>query len=157
MFCGLVILTSCSTATGPEPVQVRASTVESRLDRIMAKAVDASLLVAHIEAARASEQAPLPVPDLPAGTTLPEELTQLVSVDWTGPMQPLIASISRHIGYDLVIVGSEPAHSVVITINRRDEPVWIILRDIGINITTSASLILNPETRTITLHYPAQR
>ena len=129
----------------------------AQLDTLLDRAADANLMIARIEAASSAARAPAPAVDLPPDVRLPDNLEQLISVDWTGPVEPLLQSIAEHIGYDYKVAGPAPAQPIIVTISRRDEPVWTLMRDVAISLTSAATIIVNPSRELITLQYPVHR
>ena len=129
----------------------------AQLDTLLDRAAEANLMIARIETARSAGQAPVPAADLPPDVQLPANLEQLISVDWTGPVEPLLRAIAEHIGYTYKVTGPAPAQPVIVTISRRDEPVWTLMRDVAISLTSAATIIVNPTQELITLQYPVHR
>ena len=124
------------------------------IDEALALAAEGNLKVARIEAAASGIAAPVPV--LPAGVDLPDELEQRISVEWSGPVQPLLESMASHLGYAFRETGSPPAQPLLITIHQRDGPVWRTLRDIGAILASSGTVVVNPADRLIELRYQSQ-
>ena len=153
----LLVLSACAHPDqGGQPVLVAGGT-PARLDDLLSRTTDANLLVARIEAAGASGRIPEPAPDLPPNVQLPEVLLQPVSVDWTGPAEPLLEALADHVGYTWQVTGPAPAHPLVVTISRRDEPVWLLMRDVAISLTSSATVIVNPSREVVSLQYPVHQ
>ena len=150
----LMVLSACALPDQvAQPVLVAAGP-PARLDDLLSRTTDANLLVARIEAAGASGRIPEPAPDLPPNVQLPEVLLQPVSVDWTGPVEPLLEALADHVGYTWQVTGPAPAHPLVVTISRRDEPIWLLMRDVAISLTSSATVIVNPSREVVSLQYP---
>lgn len=131
------------------------------VDRQIAEAVDrssrANRAIAEVEAAASAPTAPAPAQTVPEGITLPRELNQLYSVEWRGPLEPLLKSMADDIGYRFVKTGTPPASPVMVSVYRTDEPVWRIVRDAGTLVTSQAAVVLNPRDRTIEVRYAARR
>ena len=129
---------------------------ESLLDKAIDKAAESNRLVAEIEAgAAAAGGFGGPEPVVPEGVILPPELLQPITVEWTGPITPLLTALAEHIGYEFSVAGQPPAQPVVVTIHRRHEPVWRVFRDAGAVITTRGLVVVAPADRRIEMRWPS--
>ncbi len=155
----ILLLAGCAKRVDPDSAQQAflVDTGAAHLDTLLARATEANLMVARLEAAGNQSRAPKPASDLPPGVTLPADLEQLISLDWTGPAEPLLEALASHIDYEYKVTGPPPAQPLIVTISRRDEPVWMLLRDVAISLTTSATIIVNPSRESVTLQYPVHR
>ena len=143
------LLAACSP---PDPGPVAAAGIETRLDDAMHRASIASARVAGLEIAAAG-MAGTEHPD-PDESNLPEELRQRISVDWTGPAAPLFRAVADQVGYGFVETGPEPPSPVILTMHRRDEQAWRILRDAGIALKSNGEVVINGPSRIIELRWP---
>ena len=143
------LLAACSPPeTGPQPV----TGIETRLDDAMRRASLASARVAGIEIVAAGmDEAGGSEPD---SSRLPAELRQRISIDWTGPAGPLVRAIADQIGYGFVSTGPEPAAPVILTMHRRDEQAWSVLRDAGIALKSNAEIVINVPSRIVEMRWP---
>jgi defect in organelle trafficking protein DotD len=80
-------------------------------------------------------------------------MSNLVSIDWSGPIQPIVQRIANATGYQLKTFGIEPAVPILVYVNVKNKPIGDILRDIGYQCHTKASLVVYPETQVIELRY----
>ncbi len=151
-----LLLAACA---GPAPPESRplTSTAGPDLDRsltaAMRRAAAASAAVAGIEIASANETAEVSPP--PPSAALPPELRRRISVDWTGPLAPLLDAVAGEIGYRFVETGPGRAQPVMITMHRLDAPAWEILRDAGMAAATEALVITDVPRRTLEMRRPA--
>lgn len=152
------LLTGCASGGGMPPVQTGGM---ASVDRQIAEAVDrssrANRAIAEVEAAASAPTAPAPAQTVPEGVTLPQELNQLYSVEWRGPLEPLLESIADDIGYRFIRTGTPPGSPVTVSVYRTDEPVWRIVRDAGTLVTSQAAVVLNPRDRSIEVRYAQRR
>ncbi|MCY4326952.1 MAG: DotD/TraH family lipoprotein, partial [Rhodobacteraceae bacterium] len=125
--------------------------VDAELDAAMKRAAAAAARVAGIEIAAATAT-PEAGPTPPANR-IPPELRRRVSVDWTGPLSPLVWAMAEQIGYEFHQSGPKRP-PVMITINSLDTPIWEILRDAGIAATTRAVIIVDAPAQRIELRRP---
>lgn len=77
----------------------------------------------------------------------------LTSVDWSGPVEPLIRQIARSANYRVRVLGTEPAIPVMVTIYAKNSLLGDILRDVGYQCGKRASVVVFPASQVIELRY----
>lgn len=77
----------------------------------------------------------------------------LASVDWVGPVEPLVRRIGEATHYCVRVIGREPPIPVIVSINSKNIPFADILRNISLQIHKKACIVLYPNSRTIELRY----
>lgn len=82
-------------------------------------------------------------------------LAGLASVDWNGPIEPIVKRISQASHYKLRVIGRQPAIPVVVSLNAKDKTLADLLRDIGFQAEKSVQLVVYPAHRVIELRYLA--
>lgn len=75
------------------------------------------------------------------------------SIDWSGPVEPLLRTMAKTADYRLRTLGTPPAIPVIITIYAKNEMLGDILRDVGYQTGRRASVVVFPESRVIELRY----
>ncbi len=75
------------------------------------------------------------------------------SIDWSGPIEPLIQQIAQTAYYRVKIVGREPAVPILVTINSKNTMLGDILSNVAFQCGKRADVILYPETQVIELRY----
>jgi defect-in-organelle-trafficking protein DotD len=75
------------------------------------------------------------------------------SIDWSGPVEPLVRQIARVSDYRLRVLGTPPAIPVIVTIYERHAKLGDVLRDVAYQCNKRASIIIFPESRVIELRY----
>ncbi|MDR3492916.1 MAG: type IVB secretion system lipoprotein DotD [Gammaproteobacteria bacterium] len=139
------ILSACATPPAPYSGPTNA-------DRSLAEATYSvsRSLVTLSEVAQAAHPLPaLEPPDNPASYGMGGN----TSVDWSGPVEPLIKQIANTTNYRLTIIGSPPAIPVLVTIYSRNVPIADILRDVGYQCGRRATVVVYPGNREIELRY----
>jgi len=68
-------------------------------------------------------------------------MANLVTVDWSGPIHPIVQRIANATGYQLKTFGIEPAIPILVYINVRNKPIGDVLRDIGYQCHNKASIV----------------
>jgi len=100
------------------------------------------------------EQATHPQAKLPAPPT-PESIgmAQNASVEWTGPVGPLVQQIAKATDYKVRVLGTPPAIPVLVSISAKDTQLADILRDAGFQCGNKANIVVYPNKKTIELRY----
>jgi len=71
-------------------------------------------------------------------------MTGRASVDWSGPIGPLVKKIARLSHYHLRVLGNPPAIPIIISINAHNTPVGNILRDADFQAGRQANIRVYP-------------
>ncbi|MEM1244432.1 MAG: type IVB secretion system lipoprotein DotD [Pseudomonadota bacterium] len=115
-------------------------------------AVNASKTLNTLEAIRKAEN-----PDfkkrLPSIKT--RNMSQEVSVDWTGPIEPVVKHMAKISGYRFRVLGTVPAIPVIVSLHERDVSVAYVMRNIDYQAGTKAFIIVYPSRRIVELRYPS--
>jgi defect-in-organelle-trafficking protein DotD len=94
---------------------------------------------------------PLAMKNLPDPNTY--NMDALGSVDWSGPVEPIVQQIANASHYKVVILGKPPAIPVLVSITEKNMPLGYILRDIDFQCANKANIVVFPERRVIELRY----
>jgi len=153
----LFLTVGCSTAnvepTNPKTIAIISNDTGAK--EAENKLADAALTVSEslhqlAEIERATHpQARLPSP--PAASVI--GMDQLASVEWTGPVAPLVNKIAAATSYKLRILGKQPAIPILISISAKDTPLADILRDATFQCGEKANIVVYPASKTIELRY----
>lgn len=81
------------------------------------------------------------------------QMEQKTSVDWNGPVEPILQKISQASGYHLHVIGRKPAVPALVIINSQNETLADILRDITLQVQEKANLVVYPKSKVIELRY----
>jgi len=91
------------------------------------------------------------------GAKLPDParlgIRQAATIDWSGPVEPLLKHISSAIHYRFRILGKEPAVPVIVTLTAKRAPVASILRDVDFQAGHQGRVMVYPKSRVIELRY----
>ncbi len=82
-------------------------------------------------------------------------LGMLASVDWTGPIEPLIQQLARAGHYKYRVIGNRPAIPVIVAVYAVNMPIADILRDADFQADLKADVVIYSSRRTIELRYRA--
>lgn len=78
---------------------------------------------------------------------------QLASIDWSGPIGPLVKKIADAAHYKVHTLGNQPAIPILVTISAKDIPLADILRDAGFQCGNKANIVVYPASKIIELRY----
>lgn len=141
------MLTACAQYKVDQQLVAEPDPVALRLSAAVDKASAALQTLASVEQARN------PGVSLQMPPSAPQELRRIVSVDWTGPIEPIARSLADRAGYKIQINGDVPPVPVVVSIVAREKSVIEVLRDIGLQAGTRADISVDPDRRMVELNY----
>lgn len=142
------LLSACSgTKKPPRPTNINA-TDASLAEASYAVSRSISDLAETAEAAHPSQHNLAPPPS-PASYGM----GGVTSVDWSGPIEPLVRQIAAATDYRVHVLGTPPAIPVIVTIYAKNTMAGDILRDIGYQGGERAAVLVFPEARVIEIRY----
>ena len=95
-----------------------------------------------------------PLPDLaPPPSPATYGMGGLASIDWSGPVEPLLRQIAKAANYRLRVLGTQPAIPVLVTIYTKNAMLGDILRDVGYQCGRRAAVVIYPGSMVIELRY----
>lgn len=144
MLTGLILI-GCTPP--PEPPKVEPSSVSL---------AEASYSVSRsLVSLAATAQASHPPPcDLaPGPNPASYGMGGLATIDWSGPIEPLVRQIAKVTNYRVRVLGTEPAIPVLVTIFDKNMMIGDILRDVGYQGGRRATVVVYPESQVIELRY----
>jgi defect-in-organelle-trafficking protein DotD len=77
----------------------------------------------------------------------------LTTIDWSGPVEPLIRQIANASNYRVRVLGTAPAIPVLVTVNAKNVMLGDVLRDVGYQCGKRANVVLFPGARVIEIRY----
>lgn len=83
----------------------------------------------------------------------PLDLKGTASVNWSGPIEPLLKRLADQTHFNLRILGKAPQVPVVVTVTAYNAPLGSIFRDLDFQVGHRAEIIVFPETKTVELRY----
>lgn len=145
IFTAIIALTACASSP-PQP---------NPLDSTESSLAEASYDVSRsISSLSETAQAAHPMPQLqPPPSPASYGMAGLTSVDWSGPVEPLVRQMAKASNYRVRVLGTAPAIPVLVTVYDKNMMLADILRDVGYQCGRRASVIVFPESRVIELQY----
>lgn len=125
------------------------------IDNTSASLAEASYAVSRsIVSLSEVAQAAHPIPNLgPSPSPASYGMSGLTSIDWSGPVEPLVSQIAKATNYRLRVLGRAPAIPVLVSVYDKNMMVADILRDVGYQCGRRATVVVYPENRVIELRY----
>ena len=80
-------------------------------------------------------------------------MTGLASIDWNGPVQPILKKIASASGYRLRVIGVQPPIPVLVLVNAENQPLADILRNVMYQTHNKATIKVYPKTHILELRY----
>lgn len=144
MVCTLMCACSSNTTTPNPPI-----------DGTDASLAEASYAVSRsITSLSETAQAAHPMPHL---ESIPSPasygMSEVTSIDWSGPVEPLVKQVAKAANYRVRVLGQPPAIPVIVTLNDKNRMLADVLADIGYQCGRRASVIVYPESRVVELRY----
>ena len=143
---GWPILSFGGAEAAPEPAL---APVERRLTEAALRAETALTALARVRAA----ENPLDPPAVPR--MVPPALLRPVTLDWTGPLETLAATLAGEAGYVFNVAGRRPVRPLMVDVTVAERPLILVLRDVGILAGAKATLAVDAERRRIELVWAA--
>ena len=75
------------------------------------------------------------------------------SIDWSGPVEPLLRQVAKTADYRLRVLGTAPGIPIIVTVYAKNEMLGDVLRNIGYQCGRRGSVVVFPESRVIELRY----
>lgn len=101
----------------------------------------------------AMQQAVTPQTSLPEIDARTTGMTQMASLDWNGPVLPLVQQIAKATGYTVRVLGDEPPIPVIVSISINNQVMADILRNVSYQVQNKATIKVYPAQKIIELRY----
>jgi defect-in-organelle-trafficking protein DotD len=80
-------------------------------------------------------------------------MTQLASIDWNGPVLPILKKLASATGYRVRVLGVEPSIPVLVLVNAQNQPIADIVRNVMYQVHNKAAIKIYPKSHVIELRY----
>lgn len=150
-FAALVSIFSLllSACTAPKPPR------SYDITKSQASLAEASFAMSHsIVDLAETAQAAHPLPHLaPPPSPNTYGMAGLTTVDWSGPIEPLLKQIANASNYQFRKLGTAPAIPVIVTMYEKNVMLGDVLRNAGYQCGRRAAVVVYPDSRVIELRY----
>lgn len=146
IYTSLLILTACATTVRPTMNDANA-THTIALD-------EASYTISHalVDLSATAQAAHPHKVKTPINPSL-YGMGMLASIEWSGPVAPIVKQIAKVAKYRVNILGNEPKIPIIVTVNAENEILGDILRNIGYQCNKRATILLFPKSHVLELRY----
>lgn len=145
-----ILIAGCSTTTSTNNNNT-ANIPDDAAIKLAEAATSISQSLTDLKAIEKASAPPVNNKQLPYPTSY--DMNQLASVDWSGPIEPLLQRIASVSGYKLRTIGRRPAIPVLVSIDARNTPIGYIIRDTNFQAGTKATVNVYPAIKIIELRY----
>jgi defect-in-organelle-trafficking protein DotD len=145
---GIALLAACEQTTTVTPVATEPDIVTAKLEAAADKASRALDSIAGIEQQRAP--ASPPVEDY---TGAPANLTQPVTIRWSGPIEQISKSLAERAGLRFRVTGAIPPVPLTVNLDVYQQPLIHVLRDIGLQAGQRADLAVDAQNGVVEIRY----
>lgn len=146
-----LVLSACSSLSGFNNDTPQLVAEPDGVSAMLADAADrvASSLekLAAVEYQRSPGVAVAPVSDAPVA------LRRAVTVNWVGPVEPIVETLANRSSYSFVVLGASPPVPIVVSLDVENMPVVDVLRDIGLQMGVRADIRVDAQNKTIEIQY----
>lgn len=124
--------------------------------KAQAQLANASVSIDH----SAQQDAAIQLATHPAAKVAPRldpqaiHMSHITSLNWYGPLQPLLKQIAKAADYKLRVLGNPPSTAIIIAINTHNEPLAYILQNAIYQAAGKATVKVYPNQRVLELRYP---
>lgn len=117
-----------------------------------AGSVDRSLIALY-DVERAKRPTDVSIKAEPYPEPIYPSLSRVMTVDWSGPVEPLLRDIATLTEYRLKVMGHAPAIPVLVTLERDKITAQELLRETRAEVYLRADILIFPDSGVIELHY----
>ncbi len=149
IFCGVIplFLLSCAPHTVDQQLVATPDPVTLRLAEAADRAANSLDVLAAVEQERTSVTLP------PLVANAPIALRRSITIDWIGPIEPIVKRLADRASYEFVTSGPMPEIPVIVNVNTRSTPIISILRDVGLQMNNRGTLKVDAENQVIEINY----
>lgn len=101
----------------------------------------------------AMQMATTPKTDIPEIDAKVTGMTQTASLDWYGPVLPVLEQIAKATGYQVRVLGDAPPIPVIVSISVQNQVMADILRNVSYQAHNKANISVYPDKKIIELRY----
>lgn len=148
----VLVLVGCGIIPAPNPLGAEDKVKES--DPALVDTAEAATSISHaLSELATTSRGDQSLVKRESDDIIPQTLTRVMSIDWAGPVEPLVKQIAQANHLRVKIIGKEPAIPVLVSMRKREVAAYDILQDIQAQIQPRAEIVVFPTSGVIELHY----
>lgn len=144
-------LSACAKEYGIGARNPQVAAMPDKISLMLADAADRSSTalqtLAAIEQQRTPNIAQAPIENAPP------ELMRAITLNWVGPVEPVLKALADRASYGFQVVGNAPPVPPIVTVKVENKPVIEVLRSIGLQMGTRADVTVDGGGRMVEIHY----
>lgn len=83
----------------------------------------------------------------------PKELRRAITVNWIGPVEPILKKLADRSSYDFKVFGLGPGTPLIVSVDAENQPIIEVLRHIGIQLGAEAAVHVDAQNRIVEIRY----
>lgn len=148
----LLLVPACETVG--ERFSKDSAQLVAQPDSVSAMLADAADRASNaLETLAAVEQSRTPDIDVSAVNGAPAELRRAITMNWVGPVEPVVKALADRASYNFATIGPKPPSAVVVRVDVQNMPVVEVLRDIGLQLGTRANIRIDGPRKVVEVNY----
>lgn len=124
----------------PDPVSARLAEAADRVSNALET-------LAAVENARTPSASSAPI------ANAPRELRRAITVNWVGPVEPVLKMLADRAGYEFKAFGNRPSNAAVISLDVENRAIIEVMRDVGLQLGGRADVRVSGDARRVEIHY----
>ncbi|MBU0799602.1 MAG: DotD/TraH family lipoprotein [Alphaproteobacteria bacterium] len=144
-------LSACAQDYGIGARNPQVAALPDKVSLMLADAADRSSTalqtLAAIEQQRTPDIAMAPIENAPP------EMKRAMTLNWVGPVEPVLKTLADRAGYGFQTVGNAPPVPIIVSVDAENTPVIEILRSIGLQLGVRADVSVDGAARMVEIHY----
>lgn len=139
---------------GITPLAAEPDLVSTRIAQAAEKASTALQTISGIE----QQRTPITPPAVAAAeayASAPSNLTQPITVKWTGPLEQIVQTLAARAGMKFQTKGAKPPVPITVTVDAYEQPMIEMFRDLGLQAGQKADLAVDGQAGIVEIRYAA--
>lgn len=122
-----------------------------KVSALLAEAADRASV--SLETLASVERARTPATNMAPIDNVPTELRRAITVNWTGPIEPIAKTLADRAGYGFLVLGNTPSIPVVVSLDVENTRVIDALRDLGLQLGMRGDVKVDARSRMVEIYY----
>lgn len=76
-----------------------------------------------------------------------------ISLDWSGPVEPLLTKVAQLSNYKVKVLGPPPAIPILVSVHTKNEPIADVIKNASLQLGHRADVVVYPKDKIIELRY----
>jgi len=148
VFAIAITLSACESTSSVTPIATEPDIVTAKLEQAADKASHALDTIAAIEQQRSPVS-----PPVENFSDAPSNLSQPISVRWTGPIDQIGKALADRAGMRFRVKGTTPPVPLMVSVDVYQQPLIHVLQDIGLQAGQRADLAVDAQNGVIEIRY----